>query len=88
MKDDRRTIVVATTGNIVAATAWRELLRDEGINARLLGEGLSQVGGSWFSSGYPSLDVYRVIVFEDDAARARELIDRAEAGELSLPDED
>jgi hypothetical protein len=83
--DERRTTVVATTRNIVTATAWRDFLRDEGISAQLLGEGLPRQGASWYSSGYPSIDDYRILVFEEDAARARELIDRAEAGELSLP---
>jgi Putative prokaryotic signal transducing protein len=87
VKDDRRTTVVASTRNVVTASIWRDLLRDVGIPAEVLGEG-GGGGATWFSSGYPSLDQYRLIVFEDDAARARELIDRAEAGEMSLPSED
>ncbi len=80
MRDERQTTVVATSTDIVAATAWRDLLRDAGIKAEILGGGMS-----WVYPGQPTVSDYRVIVFEDDAARARELIDRAESGELRIP---
>ena len=86
MTDERRTTVVARTTEVVVATAWRDFLRSEGIVAELLGGGGADGGVGMFSTVYPSMEEYRVIVFEDDAARAREVIARAEAGELSLPD--
>jgi hypothetical protein len=67
-------VVVASTTNIVVATMWREILKAEGVDAELGGTNMS-------TSVYammPQLAGIDVLVREDDAVRARELIDQAE----------
>jgi len=69
-------VVVASTTNIVVATMWREILKAEGIAAELGGTNMS-------TSVYammPQLARIDVLVREEDAVRARGLIDRAECG--------
>jgi len=69
-------VVVASTTNIVVATMWREILIAEGIAAELGGTNMS-------TSVYammPQLARIDVLAREEDAVRARGLIDRAECG--------
>jgi hypothetical protein len=69
-----RIVVVASTANIVVATMWREILVAEGIAAELGGTNMS-------TSVYammPQIVGIDVLVREEDAVRARELIDQAE----------
>jgi len=69
---NERIVTVASTTDIVLATMWRELLAAEGIHAEL--------GTS--NSVYvmmPGMGAIDLFVREADAARARGLIDAAEA---------
>ena len=71
-----RIVAVASTTNIVIATMWREILRAEGIAAQLGGTNMS-------TSVYammPQIACIDLMVREEDAIRARELIDQAECG--------
>jgi hypothetical protein len=70
-----RVVTVASTTDIVLATMWRELLVAEGIHAELGGTNMA-------TSVYammPQLGAIDVFVGDDDAVRARELIDEAES---------
>lgn len=71
-----RIVVVASTTNIVVATMWREILKAEGIAAELGGTNMS-------TSVYammPQLAGIDVLLHQEDAVRARELLDQAECG--------
>jgi hypothetical protein len=75
---NERIVTVASTIDIVVATMWREMLAAEGIHAEL--------GGN--NSAYammPQLGGIDLFVTETDAARARELIDQAEATDPPQP---
>jgi len=69
-------VSVARTTNVVVASMWREFLVANGIRA--------EVGGTAVTTSVyamvPMLAQIDVLVFEEDADRARELIDQAESG--------
>jgi len=69
-------VSVARTTNVVVASMWREILVANGIRA--------EVGGTAVTTSVyamvPMLAQIDVLVFEEDADRARELIDQAESG--------
>jgi len=76
------TVAVATAVDVVVASAWRDLLRSEGIEAELLGPSLQSVYPRMLP--FSSIDV---LVRRHDAERARRLIEVAEGGAFAL-DED
>jgi hypothetical protein len=69
-----RVVSVARTTNVVVASIWREILIANGIRA--------EVGGTAAATSVyammPMLSQIDVFVFEEDADRARELIEQAE----------
>lgn len=69
------TTIVAETTNLVIATSWKALLDGAGIDADVMGADLESV---WDGLA-PSLACYRILVPTEDAGRARELIDDADA---------
>ena len=79
-------VSVARTTSVVVASMWREILVANGIRA--------EVGGTAMSTSVyamvPMLAQIDVLVFEEDADRARELIDQAEseAGSVAKLEED
>ena len=79
-----RIVVVASTANIVVATMWREILRAEGIKAQLGGTNMS----TSVYSMMPQLAHIDVLVREENAVRARELIDQAESGADAADEEE
>ena len=79
-----RIVVVASTAEIVIATMWREILRGEGIEAEL--------GGTTMATSVyamvPQIAGIDVMVREEDAVRARALIDEAECSAHSAETEE
>jgi hypothetical protein len=69
-----KVVSAARTTNVVVASVWREILVANGIRA--------EVGGTAAATSVysmmPMLSQIDVFVFEEDADRARELIDEAE----------
>ena len=68
-------VSIARTTNVVVASIWREILVANGIRA--------EVGGTAVTTSVyamvPMLAQIDVLVFEEDADRARGLIDQAES---------
>jgi hypothetical protein len=77
------TTAVARTVDVVVAYAWRDLLRAEGIPAEILGEHFNA-----FYKAAPGLAPLTLVVREEDAERARRLIEQAETGEFGLEDQE
>jgi Putative prokaryotic signal transducing protein len=75
-----RTVVVATTPNVMIATIWKDLLTAEGIEAQVVG---ANVGASVYA-GTPGLALVSILVWDQDCARAREILDAAERGDEAL----
>ena len=70
-----RVVSAARTTNVVVASMWREILVANGIRAELGGT----AAATSVYSMMPMLSQIDVFVFEEDADRARELIDEAES---------
>lgn len=78
------TRIIAETPEIVLATTWREILREAGIHAEIVGMGLDGV-----YPGVPQLGgSYRLLVLETDCERARSLLEEAEAEAGRSPDDE
>jgi hypothetical protein len=70
-----RIVHVATAPNETIAMMWRDVLRDEGIIAAIQG------GGAGYAFGHNLLNEQYVLVREDQAERARQIIDDFESDE-------
>ncbi len=68
-------VQVATAPNETIAMMWRDMLRDEGIVAAIQG------GGVGYTFGQNILNEQYVLVREDQAERAREILDEVNDGE-------
>jgi hypothetical protein len=68
--DERRTVVVASTGDRTLAHVWRGVLEAGGIPAFVSGEFMTGL-----YQGVPQIAAVTVHVFEDDAERARALLE-------------
>ena len=81
-----RVVSAARTTNVVVASMWREILVASGIRAELGGT----AAATSVYAMMPMLSQIDVFVFEEDADRARELIDQAEseAGSVGALDDD
>jgi hypothetical protein len=70
-----RVVSAARTTNVLVASMWREILVANGIRAELGGT----AAATSVYAMMPMLSQIDVFVFEEDADRARELIDQAES---------
>jgi hypothetical protein len=73
-----RIVHVATAPNETIAVMWRDVLRDEGIIAMIKG------GGAGYSFGQNVLNEQYLLVREDQAEAAREIIDEFEEEDDAL----
>jgi hypothetical protein len=78
---NERIVTVASTTDIFLATMWRELLAAEGIHAEIGGTNMATT----LYPMTPQLGAIDLFVREADAARARDLIDQAEATDPPQP---
>ena len=76
--DDVRIVHVATAPNETIAMMWRDILRDEGIPAVVKG------GGSGYAMGHNILNEQYILVREDHAARATEILDDLEDEDVPI----
>jgi hypothetical protein len=75
--DGQRVVEIAVAPNEITADMWRQALEDEGIIVAL------KPGGAGFAFGSSALMEHYVLVREDQAERAREII-----SELEFSDDD
>ncbi len=68
-----RIVEIAVAPNEITADMWRQVLEDEGIIVAL------KPGGAGFSFGSSALMEHFVLVREDQADRARSIIDELES---------
>jgi len=73
--EDVRSVRIATAPNETIAVMWRDLLADEGIVAAI------QPGGAGYSFGHNLLNEQYILVREDQAERAMQIIDEFESDE-------
>lgn len=69
---------IATAPNEPIAMMWRDVLADEGIVAVVKG------GGTGYGLGHNLLNEQYILVREDQAARAREILDELEEDEALI----
>lgn len=72
---DVRSVHIATAPNETVAMMWRDLLRDEGIIAAI------HSGGAGYAFGHNLLNEQYILVREDQAERAKQIIDEFESDE-------
>ncbi|CAN5723324.1 hypothetical protein BH23CHL2_BH23CHL2_19080 [soil metagenome] len=76
--DDSRIVHVGTAPNETIAMMWRDILRDEGIAAVVKG------GGSGYGLGHNLLNEQYILVREDQAALAREILEELEDEDIPI----